>query len=48
MQEGCPVTREDVETLSPYLTAHIKRFGDYIVNMESVPAPLDAEMALAL
>ena len=31
-QEGYPLTRADVATLSPYLTEHIKRFGDYQVE----------------
>ncbi|MFP4439068.1 MAG: hypothetical protein ACLFVO_17645 [Chloroflexaceae bacterium] len=30
--EGMLVRREDVATLSPYLTQHIKRFGDYQIE----------------
>jgi hypothetical protein len=30
--DGYPVTRQDVATMSPYLTSHIKWFGDYIVE----------------
>ncbi len=29
-EEGYPLRREDVAWLSPYLTAHLKRNGDYV------------------
>jgi len=31
-EEGYPVSREDMAALSPYLTRHIKRFGDYVLD----------------
>ena len=37
---GHRVTREVVATLSPYQTRHLKRFGDYVINLENVPHPL--------
>ena len=40
-EEGYPLRREEVSQLSPYLTEHVKRFGDYVVDLEAVPAPLD-------
>ena len=40
VREGYPVHREDVAALSPYLTYHIKRFGDYIVDWDRTPDPL--------
>ena len=30
--EGYLLDREDVGGLSPYLTSHIKRFGDYVLD----------------
>ena len=30
--EGYLLDREDVGCLSPYLTSHIKRFGDYVLD----------------
>ncbi len=42
--EGYTIRRDDLAQLSPYLTRHIKRFGDYIVDAEMVPEPLDGEM----
>ena len=43
-EEGYPLRREKVAQLSPYLTEHVKRFGDYVIDLETVPAPLDGEM----
>ena len=34
MDEGYPVAREDLAALSPYLTSHIKLFGDYVIDLE--------------
>jgi TnpA family transposase len=31
--EGHPVRAEDVATLSPYMTRHIRRFGDYVLDL---------------
>lgn len=38
-REGYEVIREDVAALSPYLTRHIKRFGDYYYVGSSVTTP---------
>ena len=40
-QEGVGVTPEAVGRLSPYLTEHIKRFGQYVLDMEIQPEPLE-------
>lgn len=39
--DGHMVAKEDVATLSPYLTRHVKRFGDYVLDLGNVPRPLD-------
>ncbi len=39
-QEGVHITQAMVARLSPYLTEHIKRFGDYVLDMEVKPTPL--------
>lgn len=41
MAEGYLVTRELVARLSPYLREHIRRFGQYVLDMAEVPDPLD-------
>lgn len=38
--EGVVVTKEDIESLSPYMTAHIKRFGEYIIDLNEIPDPI--------
>jgi hypothetical protein len=38
--EGICVTPEIVSRLSPYLTEHIKRFGQYFLDMATPPEPL--------
>src|SRR5262245_25073714 len=49
MAEGYSVKREDVAALSPYLSRHIKRFGDYVIDLSVIPQPLsDIELSLAL
>lgn len=46
--EGWDITREDVKKLSPYLTEHIKRFGDYILNMLPIASIPDEIRDLAV
>jgi TnpA family transposase len=38
--EGLPVTKELVSRLSPYMREHIRRFGQYSLDMDDLPAPL--------
>ena len=39
--EGYFLDQEDVSALSPYLTSHIKRFGDYFLDLTQTPTQLD-------
>lgn len=48
IEEGFQVKSEHLKTLSPYLTAHIKRFGDYVVDLSEIPPPLDIEYTFSL
>ena len=43
IQEGYPVTSEALGTLSPYMREHIKRFGEYVVNIDVAPPPIQAD-----
>ena len=45
-EEGFPINREDVATLSPYITSHIKRFGDYIIDSNAIPEPIDPTLPI--
>jgi hypothetical protein len=40
-QEGVCVTPEAVRCLSPYLNGHLKRFGQYVLDMAARPEPLE-------
>ena len=49
LTEDVPVLREDIATLSPYPTFHLKRFGEYVVDLNTPPQPLsDVEFAFHL
>jgi TnpA family transposase len=43
VQEGYAVTAEVAATFSPYLTGHIKRFGEYVIDNETIPPPLQPD-----
>lgn len=38
---GHQVTEQLVKRLSPYITEHIKRFGQYILDIDAIPEPLE-------
>jgi len=44
-REGHRVDRAMLATLSPYQTRHLKRFGDYVIDLGNVPQPLDGALA---
>jgi TnpA family transposase len=45
-QEGYPITKEVVARLSPYLTRHIRRFGEYTIDVHVKPAPIEPDFEL--
>ena len=45
---GYEVKREDLALLSPYWTGHIKRFGDYILEWDELPLPLEDDLPLPI
>jgi len=40
--------KEDVATLSPYLTRHIKRFGDYIIDLDNILNDIDMNISIPI
>lgn len=44
--QGYRVNHRFVARLSPYLTRHIKRYGDYVVNLQNIPQPFEAAIHL--
>lgn len=47
-RRGVKVYKEDVAALSPYLTRHIRRFGEYSLDLTQQPEPLDGKLEAAL
>ena len=47
-REGLIPTIEELAALSPYQTKHIKRFGNYELDMQTVPVPVTDDLAFAL
>ncbi len=43
IEEGYPVTPEAVRGLSAYVHGHIRRYGDYELEVEDVPPPISEE-----
>jgi hypothetical protein len=43
-RRGYLVAADTVAALSPYPTAHLKRFGDYVVDVDTPPKPLDPNL----
>jgi hypothetical protein len=39
--EGLPVTKELVSRLSPYMREHLRRFGQFVLDMDNQPPPLE-------
>ena len=46
MAQGKPVHQRYIKALSPFITRHIKRYGDYVVNLQSIPQPFEAAINL--
>jgi TnpA family transposase len=47
-EEGYPLKRSLLATLSPYLTRHLKRYGDYVVDLGNIPQPLEGAITLPI
>lgn len=41
---GHKISLDDISALSPYITKHIKRFGDYYLNINAIPSPILREI----
>lgn len=46
MEEGWSITRDEMAQLSPYRTHHVKRFGHYVMDLETLPQPLDEDLPI--
>lgn len=46
--EGFEINRRMLATMSPYINRHLKRYGDYVVDLENVPQPFEGAIHLPL
>ncbi|NJR57124.1 MAG: Tn3 family transposase [Acaryochloris sp. CRU_2_0] len=47
-KEGYLIDREALATMSPFLVGQLKRFGDFVVDMETVPVPFEQAIELPI
>lgn len=45
---GFEFSKSDVASLSPYLTRHIKRFGDYVIDLKNIPNAIDMAVSIPM
>ncbi len=48
IDEGQPITPEIIARMSPYITGHINRFGNYPLRFDRVPQPTIEQLILSL
>jgi hypothetical protein len=46
--EGVKIDRAMLATLSPYLTGHLKRYGDFVIDLQNIPTPLEEAIRLPI
>jgi Tn3 transposase DDE domain len=46
--EGFKVDRDVLASLSPYMTKQLKRFGDFVVDLQNIPQPLESAILLPI
>jgi hypothetical protein len=47
-REGLIPTIDELAALSPYQTRHIKRFGNYELDLQAIPASLTDDLTFAI
>jgi hypothetical protein len=43
-QEGYALTKDELAALSPYQTQHVKRFGYYELDLQTIPQPITDDL----
>ncbi|NJP12656.1 MAG: Tn3 family transposase [Cyanobacteria bacterium CRU_2_1] len=46
--EGIKIDRAALKTVSPYITRHLKRYGDYVIDFKQIPLPLEEAILLPI
>lgn len=47
-EEGYVIKPEDLATISPYLTRNLRRYGDYVVDVNVIPQPIELAIQLPI
>jgi hypothetical protein len=47
-KEGCVPTIDELAALSPYLTRHIKRFGNYELDLSAIAASITDDLTFEI
>ncbi len=45
-KEGMPINADTLTRLSPYLTGHVNRFGEYRLDLKRQPLPIDYQLPI--
>ena len=46
--EGVKIDRAMLNRSSPDLTGHLKRYGDFVIDLQSIPAPLEGAIHIPI
>ena len=46
--EGVRIDRQMLASLSPYLTRHLKRYGNFVIDLQTIPMPLEGAIFIPL
>jgi hypothetical protein len=46
--EGMEIDRSLLSTLSPYLTRHLRRYGEFVIDLQSIPSPLEEAISIPI
>jgi hypothetical protein len=44
--QGEKMSGAQLAMLSPYMTHHVKRFGNYVMDLETLPEPVEDDLPL--
>lgn len=48
MADGYPVKRDAIPGMSPYMTRQLKRYGDFVLELNNIPESMEAAMKLII
>jgi TnpA family transposase len=46
--KGMKINRSLLATLSPYLTRHLRRYGEFVIDLQSIPSPLEEAISIQI